>query len=452
MSDQAAVSQALHEARQALKAGDRRAARRWAEQAVSLSRDQEEPWLVLAQTASPRASVAYTLEALRINPRSQAARQAVRRAVGRFNAPTPKKIIPRTAASRNARSQILAQTPGQRRRSASLRGALLWGGGAYALAVLVLVVLIYLAWPIGFPKVDALFSQAINPRLFHAASEIDPPVAEGLMSTTATTAATATPLPSGTPAPSFTPRPSATFTQPPTQTSSPTPIPTQPPTLTATFTAAPTSTPTLTSTPVPAAAAGSTSPTLYTVQRGDTLFRIASRYLVDLDELIRVNNISNPSLIKVGQELVIPNQGSSAAASAAGDHPAAPDSAGKSILVDISDQRVYSYESGKLVFNFQASTGRNNSTRIGSFSILDKDPKAWSYPWGFWMPYWMGIYYVGYDLENGFHSLPVLANGETLWGSQIGTPGSYGCIVLQPEDMKQLYQWAGVGTAVEIRQ
>jgi lipoprotein-anchoring transpeptidase ErfK/SrfK len=62
----------------------------------------------------------------------------------------------------------------------------------------------------------------------------------------------------------------------------------------------------------------------------------------------------------------------------------------------------------------------------------------------------MGVYYVGYDLENGFHSLPVLYNGQEIWGDSIGRPITYGCIVLQPGDMKRLYTWADIGTPVQI--
>jgi len=125
--------------------------------------------------------------------------------------------------------------------------------------------------------------------------------------------------------------------------------------------------------------------------------------------------------------------------------------AGKTIVVDLSEQHVYAYENGKLVFSFVASTGRSNSTQVGHYRILDKSPRAYSDPWGFWMPYWMGIYYAGYNLENGFHSLPVLSNGVQLWGSKIGTPITYGCVVLLPKNMKRLYRWAGIGTAVVIR-
>jgi len=53
---------------------------------------------------------------------------------------------------------------------------------------------------------------------------------------------------------------------------------------------------------VPGTSAGGT----YVVQRGDNLFRIALRFGVTLQTLQRLNNISNPALIYVGQVLKIP--------------------------------------------------------------------------------------------------------------------------------------------------
>jgi lipoprotein-anchoring transpeptidase ErfK/SrfK len=123
---------------------------------------------------------------------------------------------------------------------------------------------------------------------------------------------------------------------------------------------------------------------------------------------------------------------------------------GKSIVVSISEQHVYAYEGDHLVLSFVASTGRGGTTLAGNFKVLDKIPNAWSAPWGFWMPNWMGIYWVGSNLENGFHSLPVLYNGKKLWGNEIGTPITYGCVVLQPGDMKQLFDWAEIGTPIQI--
>ena len=47
----------------------------------------------------------------------------------------------------------------------------------------------------------------------------------------------------------------------------------------------------------------------YVVRRGDTLYSIARHFGVSLATLVRVNHIANPSLIYVGQRLTIPGCG-----------------------------------------------------------------------------------------------------------------------------------------------
>lgn len=50
-----------------------------------------------------------------------------------------------------------------------------------------------------------------------------------------------------------------------------------------------------------------TSTTRYTVQAGDTLYRIAARYGTTVTAIARANNITNTNLIRPGQVLVIPS-------------------------------------------------------------------------------------------------------------------------------------------------
>jgi lipoprotein-anchoring transpeptidase ErfK/SrfK len=125
-------------------------------------------------------------------------------------------------------------------------------------------------------------------------------------------------------------------------------------------------------------------------------------------------------------------------------------SGNKYILVDISEQHMYVYEGDVLVYSFVASTGMNNATRVGTFSVLNKIPNAYGATWNIWMPNWLGIYWAG-SLQNGIHALPILPSGATLWAGYLGTPISYGCVVLGSYEAQLLYDWADVGTPVEIQ-
>lgn len=113
--------------------------------------------------------------------------------------------------------------------------------------------------------------------------------------------------------------PTATQTLEPTATPSPTP--TQTPT-----TAPPAATSTA---PAPAPAGRVT----YQVRSGDTLSSIAARYGIEWQELARANGLTSGSMLRIGQELVIPVPGSAPAAAPT----AAPKSAGTTYKVKSGD-------------------------------------------------------------------------------------------------------------------
>ena len=74
----------------------------------------------------------------------------------------------------------------------------------------------------------------------------------------------------------------------------------------------PAAAPNLPATPTPQSNAAPPAPAsvglaaVYTVQPGDNLFSIAQQYGVSLNELARINHISDPTQISVGQKLTIP--------------------------------------------------------------------------------------------------------------------------------------------------
>lgn len=191
------------------------------------------------------------------------------------------------------------------------------------------------------------------------------------------------------------------------------------------------------SAPSPAPPASTSGARTYTVQPGDTLNAIAARFEVYVNDLAAYNGLSLTSIIRPGQVLRIP--------------PGVDMRVGKRILVDLSEQRVYVYEDGKLLWNWPVSTGRPGYRTItGTFRILDKMPWAYASTWNLRMPYWMGIYWAG-KLENGFHGQVINSWGVRIWEDYIGRPYTFGCIMLADENMKKLYEWAEIGTPVVIR-
>jgi LysM repeat protein len=207
---------------------------------------------------------------------------------------------------------------------------------------------------------------------------------------------------------------------------------------------------------IPGAATASTagySPaeaaTAHVVQAGETLTSIATRYGTTSWVLAQVNNLSNPSLLFSGQTLTIPAPN---ALSSTSDPVRNPNAAtGKHIIVDVSDQRTYVYENGQLKWTFVVSTGiPGRATWRGEFRIQNKLPNAYASTWDLQMPYWLGFYWAG-PLQNGFHALPILSNGVRLWEGLLGTPASYGCVILSTEDAPLLYDWADIGTPVTVR-
>lgn len=121
----------------------------------------------------------------------------------------------------------------------------------------------------------------------------------------------------------------------------------------------------------------------------------------------------------------------------------------QNILVDISEQRLYAYEDGILQNSFLISSGLNNTTPLGNHSILAKLPLvhyAWFYGSG--SPYNYDLGWIPYNLR--FY--PHIYIHYAPWHNNFGHQMSRGCVNVSLEDMKWVYEWADVGTSVEVRE
>ncbi len=122
----------------------------------------------------------------------------------------------------------------------------------------------------------------------------------------------------------------------------------------------------------------------------------------------------------------------------------------KWIDINLTTQRFRAMQGQSVAYSFVTSTGENGrETNPGKYQVLDKIPNAYSRFWNLWMPYWMGIYWAG-SSENGIHALPILSNGQTLWGGYLGRRVSFGCVILDTSAARLMYDWADIGTTVVI--
>lgn len=185
-------------------------------------------------------------------------------------------------------------------------------------------------------------------------------------------------------------------------------------------------------------------PTLYTVQVGDTFSSIGYDQGIPYPWI----QAANPGVtaLNPGQQITLPSKD---------DLLPLPVIRNKRIVLSISEQQMWAYENGNLVWNWLISTGIARSpTSPGVFQIQSHEINAYASQWNLYMPHFMGVYQPGpgSDVMNGFHGFPTDASGGyLLWTNNLGRPATYGCILLSLENAEALYNWAEEGVVVEIR-
>lgn len=390
----------LQQARLALQRGNKLEARRLATQAAALAPEMEDPWLLLAAVAHPRASIVYLQRALQINPGSPRARTGMEWAVKRLQEvrsaefgvesrksevgsreEVPGSVLPPSLFGEGAGGEVLP-----RRNS-----RLLWLLPALILLCLASALAAWAWQPVTAPIYGNARQAAIGLVFTATASEIPTETA----SPTSTEMPTATSTATETPTPTFTPTdtPTATFT--PTDTPLPSPTPTDTPT--------PPPAPTPTATVPPPTIVVQLPPTPAPTPRPP-----------------------KPSK-RAGPE-------------------ARPDSVGQDerwVDVDLSSQTAYAMQGDQVINSFLVSTGLYPHTTVtGVYRIYVKYRYADMYGEDYNLadvPYVM-YFYEGYGLHG------------TYWHHNFGHPMSHGCVNMRTADAGWMYEYTVVGTVVSVHQ
>ncbi|HZU86483.1 MAG TPA: L,D-transpeptidase, partial [Anaerolineaceae bacterium] len=113
----------------------------------------------------------------------------------------------------------------------------------------------------------------------------------------------------------------------------------------------------------------------------------------------------------------------------------------KWIDVDLSEQMLYVYQGRRLLQAFLISSGTSaHPTVVGEFHIYVKYRYADMSGPGYYLP---DVPYVMYFYDGyGLHG--------TYWHSNFGTPMSHGCVNLQTDNAGWIFDFAPVGTLVNV--
>ncbi|HUH97665.1 MAG TPA: L,D-transpeptidase family protein [Anaerolineales bacterium] len=389
----------VEKAREALRNGDRTEARQWAEHAASLAPQMEDPWLILAAVASPRASVEYIKTALRINPGSERARRGMEWATQRLRAASAPEdnLRPGSIADKAAPAQAPKRSEG---RPASKRNLLfpilLVGVGCIICAAV--------AWSAGSAPVLAYLMNGPAPVAAHPQVWAQANIPKPTHTPFSLAESQATPTPQ-------------LFLQPtlePTEMAAPaaTNLPVSKP--------QPTALPANTSVPSPQNTAAPL-PATPTYSGSISMSIVADTPTAEIS-----TNVPPATPESTSEPQAQPQVASTGV---------------RWIDVNLTQQMVYAYQGNSVVNSFLVSTGTwQYPTVTGQYHIYVKLLSTDMTGPGYYLPnvpYTM-YFYEGYGLHG------------TYWHHNFGTPMSHGCVNLSIPDAEWLYDWASVGTLVNV--
>ena len=166
----------------------------------------------------------------------------------------------------------------------------------------------------------------------------------------------------------------------------------------------------------------------YVVKPNNVLINIAKKFKTTVNLIKRANNL-NSDIIRIGQALKISN-------------------CEFSIVVDKSQNLLFLKRAGDVIKTYIVSTGKNNSTPIGKFKIINKlENPTWYKTGAIIKPNdpdnLLGTRWMGFDLKSyGIHG--------TNKPEELGLQITLGCVRMSNEDVEEVFDIVPKDTEVLI--
>jgi lipoprotein-anchoring transpeptidase ErfK/SrfK len=127
------------------------------------------------------------------------------------------------------------------------------------------------------------------------------------------------------------------------------------------------------------------------------------------------------------------------------------------VTVVLDEQTTYVYSpSRRLIAVFPVSTGLDDTTPVGSYTVFSKSADTFYTPNPRERMRWMTRFTKGPNGGNiGFHSIPYMTTdvGEVKFPTPVGlAPSSHGCVRMRDADAKWLFDNISLGTVVTVIQ
>ncbi|MCE7989060.1 MAG: LysM peptidoglycan-binding domain-containing protein [Caldilinea sp. CFX5] len=178
---------------------------------------------------------------------------------------------------------------------------------------------------------------------------------------------------------------------------------------------------------------------IYVFKAGDTLAALAEEHNTTVEAILRANGLPHEKFVWVGQRLRIQPEAKPTAPTI--NLASAPKDGRRWIEVNLSNQTLTAWQGDVAVLHTYISSGLSATPTVtGRFSIGRKYSSQRMVGPGYDLPGvpWVMYFYSGYAIHGAY------------WHNNFGAPMSHGCVNMTPGEAQILYNWAPIGTEVYV--